>query len=138
MAKGPAAFGEVVARYIFNSPTHWTLEITLILAALHYLFAGPQTSALEAHIAVTAVTDKLPAKTRSVLQQFGRIVAFGCCAVLAWASYNQALFSWDLNERSGTTFNTPMPIILKAALLAVAILMGLQAVASFVRRRGEP
>lgn len=127
-------FGEVVARYAFNAPTHWTLEITLILAGLHYILCGPQVSANEGHIAVTAVTDRLPAGAQRVLAQFGRIVALGCCLVLAWAAWNQASFAIEVNEHSGTTMNSPMPVILKVALVVSLVLMALQAAANLIAR----
>ena len=127
-------FGEVVARYLFNAPTHWTLEITLILAGLHYLLCGPQVSANEGHIAVTAVTDRLPKSVQHVLEQFGRVVAVLCCVVLAYAAWNQASFAIEVNEHSGTTINSPMPIILKLALTAALVLMALQAAANLIER----
>jgi TRAP-type C4-dicarboxylate transport system permease small subunit len=125
-------FGEVFARYVFNSPTQWTLEIALILAGLHYFLCGPQVSAYEGHIAVTVVTERLPDGVQKALRQFGRLVALACCLVLVWAAWNQVSFSIDVHERSGTILNSPMPIILKAALLVALCLMALQTAANIL------
>ena len=35
-------FGEVCARYLFDSPTQWTIEVVILIAALHYIISGPQ------------------------------------------------------------------------------------------------
>jgi TRAP-type C4-dicarboxylate transport system permease small subunit len=128
-------FYEVMARYLFHAPTRWTLEITLILAGLHYLLCGPQVSADDGHIAVTAVTDKLPERAQRHLRKFGLAVSLVCCAILVWAAWNQVAFSFEMNEHSGTVFNSPMPMILKAALLVALVLMTLQALASLFGKR---
>src|SRR5688572_3254920 len=103
-------FYEVAARYVFNAPTQWTLEIALILAALHYILCGGQVMADDGHIAVTTITDKLPPAWQMRTKQLGLVVALICCAILAWAAWNQAAFSIEFNERSGTIFNSRMPI----------------------------
>jgi TRAP-type C4-dicarboxylate transport system permease small subunit len=128
-------FYEVFARYVLHAPTQWTLEITLILAGLHYLLCGAQVSADEGHIAVTAVTDKLPPRIQQKLRKFGIAVSLVCCLILTWASWNQASFSIEMNEHSGTVFNTPMPIILKLALLVGFVLMALQSLVFLIGKR---
>jgi TRAP-type C4-dicarboxylate transport system permease small subunit len=128
-------FFEVFARYVLQAPTQWTLEITLIVAGLHYLLCGAQVSADEGHIAVTAVTDKLPHRIQKILRRFGIAVALVCCVILVWASWNQTAFSISMNEHSGTVFNTPMPIILKVALLIGFTLMALQELVLLIGKR---
>lgn len=128
-------FYEVFARYLLNAPTQYTLEITLILAGLHYLLCGPQVSADNGHIAVTTITDHLPAQWQERLRRVGLAVSLACCVVLIWASWNQASFSIEVNERSGTIFNSPLPIILKVALLISFILMALQSFAYLIEKK---
>lgn len=128
-------FGEVMARYLFNAPTQWTLEVCLIVAGLHYILCGPQVSADDGHIAVTTVTDTLSPDLQRVMRQIGYAVAFVCCVVLVVGAWNQAAFSIEVNERSGTIFNSRLPVILKLALVAAFVLMGLEFVVKFLKGR---
>lgn len=128
-------FYEVFARYLLNAPTQYTLEITLILAGLHYLLCGPQVSADNGHIAVTTITDRLPTRWQERLRRVGLAVSLACCVILIWASWNQASFAIEVNERSGTIFNSPLPIILKVALLVSFILMALQSFAYLIEKK---
>jgi TRAP-type C4-dicarboxylate transport system permease small subunit len=128
-------FYEVAARYLFNAPTQWTLEVALLLAGLHYILCGPQVTANDGHIAVTTITDKLSPGAQRRFKQLGMIVTLACCAVLAWAAWNQAAFAIEFNERSGTTLNSPLPIILKIALIVSFVLMCVQSIANLARSR---
>nr|WP_246505009.1 TRAP transporter small permease [Microvirga antarctica] len=128
-------FYEVVARYVFNAPTQYTLEISLILAGLHYILCGPQVSADEGHIAVTTLTDRLSPRWQVYTHKFGLAVSLVSCLILVWASWNQAAFAIDVNEHSGTVFNTPLPVILKVALVIALALMSLQAFVFLVGKK---
>jgi len=127
-------FYEVLARYLFNAPTQWTLEVVLTLAGLHYFLCGPQVSADDKHISVTTITDRLSPRARGVLQTFGIIVSAISCVVLAWGAWKQLAFSMKINERSGTLLNSHMPMILKAALLVAVVLMVVQFATRIFRR----
>ena len=119
--------GEVVARYAFNSPTPWTLEIALIFAGLHYILSGPQASADGSHIRITTFIELLPpAGTRFCLVLAQVVALLASCLVCYWAT-RQAAFALDLMEKSGTSLNTPLPTILKVALAVSFALMALQA-----------
>ncbi|MBM6596698.1 TRAP transporter small permease subunit [Microvirga pudoricolor] len=128
-------FYEVLARYLLNAPTQYTLEITLILAGLHYLLCGPQVSADNGHIAVTTITDHLSPRWQERLRRVGLAVSLACCLILIWASWNQAAFAIEVNEHSGTIFNSPLPIILKVALFVSFVLMALQSFSYLIEKK---
>lgn len=128
-------FGEVMARYLLNSPTQWTLEVCLIVAGLHYILCGPQVSANDGHIAVTTVTDTFSPRGQRIVRQIGYLVSLACCLVLIVGAWNQAAFSVEVNERSGTIFNSRLPMILKMALVAAFVLMALEFSVKLLRSR---
>jgi TRAP-type C4-dicarboxylate transport system permease small subunit len=128
-------FGEVMARYLFNAPTQWTLELCLIVAGLHYILCGPQVSANDGHIAVTTLTDTFAPRGRQVVKQIGYLVSLICCLVLIVGAWNQAAFSVEVNERSGTIFNSRLPMILKMALVAAFVLMAAEFSVKLMRSR---
>ena len=122
-------FGEVCARYFFNSPTQWTIEIVVMLAAIHYMIAGPQAYAEDTHIRITVLSDRLPKAMRRALRIFERaLVAFVAGIVGYWA-LKQAQSALAITERTGSNLNTPSPTILKVVLVVALGLLLAQALA---------
>ena len=126
-------FGEVCARYFFNSPTQWTIEIVVLLAAAHYMIAGPQAYAADAHIRITVLYDRLPDRARKALTVVERLVVASACAIVGWWAVRQADRAIEIGERSGSNLNTLSPTILKVVLALAMVLFALQAVAHLLR-----
>jgi TRAP-type C4-dicarboxylate transport system permease small subunit len=126
-------FGEVCARYFFNSPTQWTIEIVLMLAAVHYMMAGPQAYALDGHIRITVLYDRLPERVRGILTILERLVVCGATLSIGYWAVFQARKALEITERSGTNLNTPSPTILKVVLVIAMGLFALQALVHLTR-----
>ena len=54
---------EVVMRYLFDAPTSWAFELTILLCAICYLFSGGFVTAQRKHIAITSVYDLMPPRS---------------------------------------------------------------------------
>lgn len=121
---------EVVARYGFNAPTFWAHEIAGLLGAVAFLFGGAFCMAERGHMRISVVADKLPRKPRLALEGLGHlcgIVFLGGLAVSGWNIAQRAAFRYMPDgtwfpERSGTSWNTPVPAYLKVALFLAATL----------------
>lgn len=61
-------FYEVVARYLFSSPTLWVHEVTTFLISLSLLYGGVACYASNKHIAMTFIRQKLPNKIKWLLE----------------------------------------------------------------------
>ncbi|MCO5066264.1 MAG: TRAP transporter small permease [Rhizobiaceae bacterium] len=134
-------FAEVCARYIFNSPTQWSVEIVILIAALHYIMGGAQAAADETHIRITAIYDRLPASAQYVLTLFERVLVIVVCAIVGLWAFYQAQFAIQIGERSGSNWNTPSPMILKVVVVIGIVMIGLQAVEYLIRdlrKHNEP
>jgi TRAP-type C4-dicarboxylate transport system permease small subunit len=130
-------FGEVCARYFFNSPTQWTIEVVVLLAAMHYLIAGPQAYASEGHIRITVLYDRLPLPARRALTVLERLVVATTAGLVGWWALGQAQSALAIGERTGSNLNTYSPTILKVVLAIALGLFALQALAHLVRDRGR-
>ncbi len=124
---------EVGARYIFNSPTQWSVEVVIFIAALHYIFGGAQAAADESHIRITAVYDRLSPRLRYALTILERLITIAVCGLVGLWAFYQARFSLKINEHSGSNWNPPTPMIIKVAVCIGVVLMGLQAVEYLIR-----
>jgi TRAP-type mannitol/chloroaromatic compound transport system permease small subunit len=120
---------EVVMRYLFNAPTTWAFELTIMVCAIAYLLSGGYVTQRKAHIAITSISERLPKPVVWWLELFG-LVAIG---LLAYAGFKPALLAIELVERTGSAWNSPLPAIVKPLIVVGATLIVLQLVAHLVR-----
>ena len=121
---------EVVARYAFNAPTIWAHEIAGLIAAVAFIFGGAYCMVEGSHMRVTLLLDRLAAGPRRLAEA----LALGCGIVFLaglgmamWGIVERAVLRFSPDgawnpERSGTSWNTPAPALLKLALLLGAVL----------------
>lgn len=123
---------EVIARYIFNSPTYWAHESTTFLIAATFLIGGPIALARDKHIRVRMFYDAVSAPKRRLLDIVNSIIAMIFFAGLSYASWIMVSKSWFTPtgvlhlEGTGTSWNPPTPALLKMLVLICVIVMFIQ------------
>lgn len=130
------AFGisvyEVIARYVFDSPTFWAHETTTFLIAAIFLVGGPIALARDKHIRVRMFYDTASPARRRWLDIFNSIVAMVFFAGLGFAAWTMAWKathtpSGDIHlEGTGTAWNPPTPALLKIIILIAVCVMFVQ------------
>ena len=137
---------EVVARYGFNAPTFWAHEIAGLLGATAFLLAGAYCMVEDGHMRITAFVDGMRIGWRRAFRIVGYLCGTIYLAGLAYSAFqiaNRAAFrfmpdgTW-FPERSGTSWNTPQPAFVKAALFvgaALFLLVVLRALIATLRGR---
>lgn len=125
---------EVVMRYIFNAPTDWAFELTILLCGIGYLLAGGFVTQKEAHIAITSLRQLAPPRLRHALDLFANLVGLVAMAGLAWAAWRPGVRALTIVERTGSAWNSPAPAVVKPLIFVAAVLVFLQLVANLVRR----
>lgn len=121
---------EIVVRYGFNAPTIWAHEIAGFIAAVAFIFGGAYCMAERSHMRIGLLADKAPPAVRRVLDLLSLlagVVFLGGLAVAMWSISDRALLRFTADglwmpERSGTSWNTPLPSFAKLALLLGAAL----------------
>ena len=132
---------EVVARYLFNAPTTWGFELTILLCAICYLLSGGFVTLQRRHVAITALYDLMPAAVRWWLDVFAMLVGIIAMSLLVWAAWRPGIKAITLVERTGSAWNSPSPAIIKPLIAVGAALIVLQLLAQLwrhFRRRGRP
>jgi TRAP-type C4-dicarboxylate transport system permease small subunit len=130
---------EVVMRYVFNTPTTWAFELTVLLCAVCYLLAGGYVTRLEAHIAITSVYDVAPPAVRRWMRVFAHLVGVLAMAGLVAASWRSGLRAATIVERTGSAWDFPSPAIVKPLIVLAAVLVLLQLLVQLARDlRGRP
>lgn len=137
---------EVIARYIFDSPTSWAHESTTFLIAAIFLIGGPIVLARDRHIRVRMFYDTVSPAARRWLDIFNSVVAMIFFAGLGYAG---SIMAWkathtpggDIHfEGTGTAWNPPTPALLKILILFCVALMFVQSALHLVKaiRRDVP
>lgn len=108
---------EVFARYLLNAPTSWAFEIVIVLCAACWTLSAGFITLGKRHIAVTVVYDQASQRNKDRLETFGTVVGIIALFLLLADATTQAMTSIIEVERTGSAFNSPMPMLLKTLLV---------------------
>lgn len=124
---------EVILRYFFNAPTLWAFEVVMVVCAAAWVMSGPYVTMRNSHIAITVVYQYTKGNVRWWLDTFIFVVTLAAMLVLAYSLYGPMLEALHVVERSGTSFNSPEPVILKTIMFFGASLYAVQTLANLIR-----
>ncbi|MER9655255.1 TRAP transporter small permease subunit [Mesorhizobium sp. M0152] len=122
-----AYYYEVVARYIFNSPTNWVHESMFLMFGMQYMLAGAYAYRDETHVRVDIVYSHLSVRGRAVcdiITSFFFFLFAGALLVTGWRFASDAI---SIGERSFTEWGIQYwPVKLTMPIgAALLILQGL-------------
>ena len=129
---------EVFARYGFNAPTIWAHDLTIALCSVGFLLSGLYTLQRRAHIRVSLVYDKLPARARRALDAVNGLIILTFLGLLGYRSAGDAWTSLKIMEDAGTASRIPLPAIAKTAIFIACALMFALAAAQWTPRPAPP
>lgn len=131
--------GEVISRYVFDSPTSWVHETTVFLIAVMFSIGGPVALARNKHIRVRVLYDTVGPRFRAWLDVLNEIIALGFCGGMSYAAYtlfwrssHTPLGEWTV-ERSGTSWNPPFPTLTKGIIMVALAVMTVQTILHLVQ-----
>src|SRR3546814_11636194 len=67
-----AYYFEVVARYIFNSPTNWVHESMFLMFGMQYLLSGGYCLREDSHVRVDVIYERFSERTKAIIDHTGR------------------------------------------------------------------
>lgn len=127
-----AAIGyEVVARYFFDAPTVWAMELSTLLFGPYFLLAGPYLLHTAGHVNVDILYGKLSPRMAGLMDCLTYPMIIALCVVFIDQSVPVAMISYDSGETSFTAWN---PVIwpIKMLIPIAFVLLLLQALAETV------
>lgn len=123
---------EVIARYVFKSPTQWANEAMGMACALVYIMAGAWALQSDKHMKLELVYSKFSERGRAVLD----VATFGFFALyivmLLWSTSKFSLESILLLETSSSSWNPPVYPIKSGLAIGTALIL-IQGIAKFIR-----
>lgn len=124
---------EVIMRYFFNAPTLWAFEVVMVICASAWVLSGPYVTMRNSHIAITVLYQYASGSVRWWLDTFIFVVSIGSMGILAYSLFEPMTDAIKGIERSGSSFNSPEPMILKTLMFIGALLYTVQSLANLIR-----
>lgn len=116
---------EIIARYVFNSPTIWTLETSLYLLIWLSLVSGAYVQRQGRHLHVDLLIGRLPSRTRAIWDIITLTLGTIFISIFVYYTYHFFLDSIIVYTQSGTLLDFPMWVV-RLALPVGGIMLGLQ------------
>jgi C4-dicarboxylate transporter, DctQ subunit len=104
------AFGNVVARYVFDSSLTWAAELTVYLFLWSTFFGAAYCFKQDAHISINIVLEKVSPVTAKILMLTSYMITFVFLFAVGYYGYEYVLFVHELEEVS-VDLELPMWII---------------------------
>ena len=138
-----AYYYEVVARYVFNSPTNWVHESMFLMFGMQYMLAGAYAYRDESHVRVDIVYSHLSERGRAICDIITSAFFFLFVGTMLWTGWRFANDAISVRETSFTEWGiqywpVKLTIPLGAALLLLqGISRLLRDIATAVAPRGS-
>lgn len=116
---------EVVARYVFNSPTSWAWLINKQLFGVYVMIAGSYALVHKAHIRIEIFYQHFPRIIKTVIQWLTLVAAFCFLGALLWKSWVMGKEAWETKEVAMGVFKLPLyPLKLFMPFGTILFLLG--------------
>lgn len=120
-------FHEVVVRYIFDSPTQFSVEISeYLLVFVSFMCAGWVLHE-DRHVRMLALLTILPEKAQLFLDMFTFMLVTTFCVILTWKGGQTVIMAYFGNYHSSSLLNVPLWIPYSFIPLG-ALVLGLQSI----------
>ena len=99
---------EVIVRYVFDSPTLHSVELSEYLLVLVVFMSIGWVLKENRHVAVTFAVDLLPEKVRLVLNTLTSLLTMAFLGILVWKGGKTAITAYTGDYHSSSLLNFPM------------------------------
>ncbi|MFC1938667.1 TRAP transporter small permease subunit [Chloroflexota bacterium] len=122
----------VVGRLVLKTPAQWTLEMGMFVLGAYYFIAGGYVLLRDEHVRMDAFYSRWNPRKRAIADAATFFLLAIYIIVLIRGGISDTVFSWTYGQHSSTTWG-PMLAPAKGILTTGAIILLLQAVATFIR-----
>ena len=123
---------EVLARYVFNSPTNWAHEGMFLMFGMQYVISGAFAYREDSHVRVDVLYTRLPTRSRAVVDITTSLFFFIFAGAFFWTSWIFMMDSLGVWEVSFTEWAIQYwPV--KAAMVVGAVLILLQGLSKLLK-----
>ncbi|KKL77798.1 hypothetical protein LCGC14_2031290 [marine sediment metagenome] len=123
---------EVLARYVFNSPTNWAHEGMFLMFGMQYVLAAGFVNREDAHVRVEVLYQYFPARFKGLTNLFTSIFFFIFIVALLWTSWvfaGDSIKVWEVSFTEWAIQYWPV----KVMMIVGAILLLLDGFTKLIR-----
>jgi TRAP-type mannitol/chloroaromatic compound transport system permease small subunit len=127
-------FTTVILRYVFNLGWIWMQESVMFMHGFVFMLAGGYTLLAEEHVRIDIFYRPMNDKKKAIVNIIGTIfLLFPTCYVILKYGYPYVSDSWSVLEDSKEAGGLPGVFLLKSAIIAFPVLVGMQGFAKLIR-----
>lgn len=117
-----ATLYEVFSRYLLNAPTFWAFETVMVTCAAAWMLSAGYITMKQRHIAITVFHVMASGRQRWWLDLFAMVVGIIALYMLLTDAPIRAYDSVMRLEKSGSAFNSPLPLMMKSLMVTGAFM----------------
>lgn len=122
---------DVIARYFFDSSRAWVMELEWHLFALIFLMGSAFCFKNDQHVRVDLFYADFSSRNKALVNLVGGIfLLIPWCVFIIWTSFDYALLSFQIREKSPDPGGMPFRYVIKFAIVLGFLLLLLQALIS--------
>lgn len=125
---------EVIARYVFNSPTSWSFEITYMSYGTLFMLGAAYALHKGAHIRTDFFWEKFSVRRKGLIDSVAYIAFFFPSLAMLFAfSLEEAVYAFEVGETSDQTPWRPLLWPYKAVIPLACLLLLVQGVSELLK-----
>ena len=101
-------FNEVIARYVFNKPTLYSVELSEYLLIFVAFMAAGWVLQKDRHVRMHSVITLMPPTVQRALDIFTSIIVLLFCAILVWQGAKASIVAFRGDYHSSSLLNVPL------------------------------
>jgi TRAP-type transport system small permease protein len=117
-------FSDVAARYLFNKPFNFSVEVTELSMGLMVYFGLGYVTHENGHVRVDFFTLKLGARVRAAIELLTSLIAFAFLAVMIWRLWMRGLVLFEKHDVSQVLHLPFWPVAFAMATASLLLLTG--------------
>ena len=125
---------EVFMRYVFNRPTVWAADITVMSYGTLFMVGSAYALLRGAHVRTDILWEKFSDRKKGIIDGLAYLLFFfPTMALLFWISFDDFLHAWSIGERSNLGVWQPIIWPLRGVIPFTALLLFIQGVSEFLK-----
>lgn len=125
---------EVVSRYVFNSPTLWSYDLSYFLGSMTLILGMAYTLRIKGHVSIDIIYNRFTPRVRALLDViFALVLFFPLWILMVKAMIPHLIFSWAKHETSWVGTWQPVIYPFKTWITLGTVMLLLQGTAEFIR-----
>jgi TRAP-type mannitol/chloroaromatic compound transport system permease small subunit len=125
---------EVLMRYVFNSPTAWAADVTVMSSGTLFMLGSAYALLKGAHVRTDMLWEKFSDRTKGLIDSVTYLAFFlPAMAVLFVLSWDDFLYAWSIDERSNLSSWQPVLWPFRGVIPLTALMLFVQGVSELLK-----